>query len=421
MNAETNRPLEGRRLLIAASGSIAAVKTPILVTSLIKAGAEVRCLVTPSAAQLVSPIALASLSRNRCYQDEDQWSPTEPRPLHIELAEWAELVVVAPLSASSLARWAQGLGEGLLASVLLACEKPSIAAPAMNTGMWEHPAVQSNWKKLNDDPRVLTLPPASGLLACDRFGDGRMANTDLIELAITSELLKKNPQGTIDRDWKGRKLLITAGPTIESLDPARLISNKSSGRMGAMIAQAARFRGAQVDLVHGPLQIPNSFLEGLTSHPVKTSQEMQERLRSLQASADAVIMAAAVSDIRRKGGQASEKKRKDLLIDSLLNSLEPVPDILLELNANKPNKQILLGFAALTGNDEHIQKDGEEKRISKGCDLLFANPIDRTGQGFEVNFNGGWLLGPQGMTIRIPVTYKLALAHELLDAIHDLW
>ena len=163
MKIEETRPLEGRRLLIAASGSIAAVKTPTLVSTLIKAGAEVRCILTPSAARLVSPLALATLSRHRCYQDEALWSPKEARPLHIELAEWAEIVVVAPLSASSLARWSQGLADGLLASLLIACECPVIAAPAMNTGMWEHLSIQSNWRKLKSDFRVLPLPPSSGL------------------------------------------------------------------------------------------------------------------------------------------------------------------------------------------------------------------------------------------------------------------
>ena len=146
--------LQGRRILVAASGSIAAVKTPQLVSALVKAGAEVRCVVTPSAAQLVSAVALASLSRHCCYQDDDQWDPRQPRPLHVALAEWAELVIVAPLSATTLARWTQGLGDGLLASLLLACECPVVAAAAMNTGMWSQPAVRRNWALLGDDPRV---------------------------------------------------------------------------------------------------------------------------------------------------------------------------------------------------------------------------------------------------------------------------
>jgi len=260
MNIETSCPLEGRRLLVAASGSIAAVKTPLLVSALIKAGAEVRCTITPSAARLVSPLALATLSRNRCYQDIDQWNPQESKPLHIALAEWAEIVVVAPLSASSLARWTQGLADGLLASLLLACECPVIAAPAMNTAMWENLAIKSNWQKIKQNRRVLPLPPSSGLLACDRLGDGRMVDPEIIQLAIASALIQKDQNGLLKNDWVGKSLLVTSGPTIEPLDPARVLTNRSSGRMGVILAQAARFRGAKVDLVHGPLQLPKSWL-----------------------------------------------------------------------------------------------------------------------------------------------------------------
>ena len=192
--------LQGRRILVAVSGSIAAVKTPLLVSALVKSGAQVRCVVTPSAAQLVSAVALASLSRHRCYQDDDQWDPREPRPLHVALAEWAELVIVAPLSASTLARWTQGLGDGLLASLLLACECPVVAAAAMNTGMWSQPAVRRNWALLAEDPRVLRLAPESGLLACDRIGDGRMADPELIRLAAESALLTHASNGSLPWD-----------------------------------------------------------------------------------------------------------------------------------------------------------------------------------------------------------------------------
>ena len=179
------------------NGEIAAVKTPILVSSLVKAGAEVKCIVTPSACKLVSPISLTTLSRNKCYQDSDQWKSEQIKPLHIDLAEWADVVVIAPLSASSLARWTNGIGEGLLASVLLACECPIIAAPAMNTGMWQNRYVISNWEKLQKDPRVITIPPNSGLLACDRVGDGRMGEPDLIQIAINHALLHFEKHGNL--------------------------------------------------------------------------------------------------------------------------------------------------------------------------------------------------------------------------------
>ncbi len=417
MKTEANLPLKDRRLLVAASGSIAAVKTPLLVSNLIKAGAEVRCIVTPSASRLVSPVSLATLSRNRCYQDDDQWDSNEPRPLHISLAEWAELVIVAPLSATTLSRWTQGLGEGLLASTLLACEKPVIAAAAMNTGMWSSPAVTRNWQLLQADPRVLCLSPEEGLLACDRVGEGRMANPELLVLAARSALLQADEMGNLKRDWAGINLLATAGPTQESIDLARVITNQSSGRMGVLLAQAARFRGAQVDLIHGPLQIPEALLEGLRTHPVKTAEEMQMVLAALQPTASAIAMASAVGDLRCQKTNEFQKHPKEKLIKLLGEQLEEVPDLLAELVANKPNDQSLLGFSALTGSDSQIKQLGEAKRIQKGCDLLFANPIDRPGQGFVANTNGGWLLTSEGNVYSHPVISKLELAHLLLDAL----
>ena len=414
-------PLQGRRILVAASGSIAAVKTPLLVSALVKAGAEVRCLITPSASQLVSAVALASLSRHRCYQDQDQWDPQQPRPLHVALAEWAELVIVAPLSATTLARWSQGLGEGLLASLLLACECPVIAAAAMNTGMWRHPAVRRNWELLGEDPRVLRLAPESGLLACDRVGDGRMAAPELIHLAAESALQRCTEDGLLPLDWEGRRLLVSAGPTVEGLDPARVLSNRSSGRMGVLIAQAARFRGAVVDLVHGPLQVPSAWLDGLCCHAVESSGAMQEQLQCLQAQADGVVMAAAVADWRRRGGAAIDKAPKADLQAMLASALEPVPDLLMGLQATRPPSQLILGFAALSGTDAQIIDRARQKCSAKGCDLLMANPIDREGQGFGSANNGGWLVSAEGGVDVMPVSGKLALAHVLLDRMLQRW
>ena len=411
--------LQGRRILVAVSGSIAAVKTPLLVSALVKAGAQVRCVVTPSAAQLVSAVALASLSRHRCYQDDDQWDPREPRPLHVALAEWAELVIVAPLSASTLARWAQGLGDGLLASLLLACECPVVAAAAMNSGMWSQPAVRRNWALLAEDPRVLRLAPESGLLACDRIGDGRMADPELIRLAAESALLTHASNGSLPWDWQGRTVLVSAGPTVEGIDPARVLSNRSSGRMGVLIAQAARFRGASVHLVHGPLQLPSAWLEGLHCLAIESAEQMQEHLHRLQANAAAVVMAAAVADWRRQGGASEHKAPKADLQRTLAEQLEPVPDLLKELQATKPDGQRLLGFAALSGSDDEIQALARDKRAAKGCDLLMANPIDRNGQGFGAAMNGGWLVKTDGSTEEMPVMDKLALAHRLLDQLVD--
>lgn len=404
-------PLAGRRVLVGISGSIAAVKLPQVVSALVQRGAAVRCVLTPAAERLVSAVALASLSRHSCCVDSDQWSHRLPRPLHVELAEWADLILLAPLSATTLARWVQGLGDTLLASVLLAAEVPVLAAAAMNTAMWGSPGVVANWRALNGFERVLPLGPASGLLACDRHGAGRMAEPAQLLLALESLALHG-----CRRDWQQRRLLVTAGPTREHLDPARCLTNPSTGRMGVLLAQAARLRGAAVTLVHGPLALDPALLEGLVCHPITAAAELQQRLRQLQPGFDAVAMAAAVADHRRALPVAAKLAKQELESD-LAGGWEAVPDLLAELVANRPARQPILGFAAHSGE---VLPQARAKFLRKGCDLLFANPIDRPGHGFASATNGGWLLGPGDAVVEIPTMGKLAIAHRLLDALGAL-
>ena len=404
-------PLAGRRIVVGISGSIAAVKLPLVVSALAKRGAEVRCVLTPSAAELVSPVALAALSRHRCYLDADQWSATADRPLHIELAEWAQLVLLAPLSATTLGRWVHGLADTLLASTLLATEAPVLAAAAMNTSMWQSAPVRRNWQQLHGLERVLPLAPAAGLLACDRRGDGRMAEPDLLLLALESLAL-----WGWRRDWQGRRLLVSAGPTREPLDPARCITNASTGRMGVLLAQAARLRGAQVDLVHGPLAVEAAWLEGLQCHSTPTAAAMQQCLGDLQREVDAIAMAAAVADHRRSA-PAAHKASKAELAASLGSGWEPVPDLLAELVSRRQGHQPILGFAAFSGDGLAAAR---AKWQRKGCELLFANPIDQPGSGFAAASNQGWLLGPGSSEQRLTLDSKLAIAHQLLSALGAL-
>jgi phosphopantothenoylcysteine decarboxylase/phosphopantothenate--cysteine ligase len=401
-------PLSGRRILVGISGSIAAVKLPLVVSALAQRGADVRCVLTPAAAQLVSPVALASLSRQSCCLDADQWSHRAPRPLHVELAEWAELVLVAPLSATSLGRWVHGLADTLLASTLLATEAPVLAAAAMNTAMWASPAVRRNWELLQADARVLPLGPASGLLACDRLGDGRMAEPPMLLLALECLQLWGCRQ-----DWAGRRLLVTAGPTREPLDPARCLTNPSSGRMGVLLAQAARLRGAEVTLVHGPLAVDPQLLEGLRCEPIETAAEMEQALVRLQPGADAVAMAAAVADHRRQEPLA-QKLSKEELERELTSGWQAVPDLLAALVARRPPGQRILGFAAQSGD---VLPAARAKWARKGCDLLFANPIDQAGAGFGVDTNHGWLLGGSPGEQRLEPGSKLGIAQQLLTAL----
>ena len=411
--------LSGKKILVAVTGSIAAVKAPILVSRLIKAGAEVKCVITQSAANLVSPLSLSTLSRNKCYQDKDQWADSQTKPLHIALAEWAELIIVAPMSATSLSRFTSGSADGLLASILLASQSQIIMAAAMNTSMWEHQSVKKNWNYVKNIDQVITLEPSEGLLACDRVGDGKMVSLDIIELASESAFIFHEKNKFLTKDLKDIRFLISAGPTVEALDAVRQITNRSSGKMGVFIAQAAKLRGAEVDLVHGPVSVQKDLLEGLNTYPVRSSNEMGSKIDDLQPSAQVIVMAAAISDF--KNNSPSEQKiSKEFFLKSIFDNLEMTSDIIKNQTRKKLENQIFLGFAAETGSDNEIIEKGENKRVSKGCDLLMTNPIDRAGQGFDENFNSGFLLGPKKMVKNFSFSTKLAISHQLLDEIRNL-
>jgi phosphopantothenoylcysteine decarboxylase/phosphopantothenate--cysteine ligase len=411
--------LSGKKILVAVTGSIAAVKAPILVSRLIKAGAEVKCVITQSATNLVSPLSLSTLSRNKCYQDKDQWADSQTKPLHIALAEWAELIIVAPLSATSLSKFTSGSADGLLASILLASQSQIVMAAAMNTSMWENQSVKKNWNYVKTIDQVITLEPSAGLLACDRVGDGKMVNLDIIEMASESAFIFHAENKFLTKDLKDIRFLISAGPTVEALDAARQLTNRSSGKMGVLIAQAAKLRGAEVDLVHGPVSVQQDLLEGLNTYPVRSSNEMGAKIDDLQPSAQVIVMAAAVSDF--KNNSPSEQKiSKEFFLKSILDDLEMTSDLIKNQTKKKLENQIFLGFAAETGSDNEIIEKGEKKRVSKGCDLLMANPIDRAGQGFDENFNSGFLLGPKKMVKNLSFSTKLAISHQLLDEIRNL-
>ena len=411
--------LSGKKILVAVTGSIAAVKAPILVSRLIKAGAEVKCVITQSATNLVSPLSLSTLSRNKCYQDKDQWADSQTKPLHIALAEWAELIIVAPLSATSLSKFTSGSADGLLASILLASQSQIVMAAAMNTSMWENQSVKKNWNYVKTIDQVITLEPSAGLLACDRVGDGKMVNLDIIEMASESAFIFNAENKFLTKDLKDIRFLISAGPTVEALDAARQLTNRSSGKMGVLIAQAAKLRGAEVDLVHGPVSVQQDLLEGLNTYPVRSSNEMGAKIDDLQPSAQVIVMAAAVSDF--KNNSPSEQKiSKEFFLKSIFDDLEMTSDLIKNQTNKKLENQIFLGFAAETGSDNEIIEKGEKKRVSKGCDLLMANPIDRAGQGFDENFNSGFLLGPKKMVKNLSFSTKLAISHQLLDEIRNL-
>jgi len=402
------------KILLLISGSIAAVRIPLLVSKLVKENYVVKCVITKNAEKIIQPLSLSILSRNKCIVDSDQWNYKESKPLHIDLCEWADILVIAPLTATSLSKWIYGNAEGLVSSILIANTKPIIVAPAMNTNMWMNPAVTSNYKKLKKFKNTLSLEPLKGLLACDQFGIGKIPTNDLILLAIKFIFLQQREDFN---DLTNKSFLVTGGATSEKIDSARMITNNSSGEMGLMLSQVARFRGAKVTYVHGPLKLNSEILDGIESFEVQNGSELKKIIQKEIHNYDYFFMNAAVSDIKVKK-DISHKVPKNHLKDHLANNLELVPDILKELSFLKRKNQLFIGFCAFAGTLENLREIIKQKFDIKGCDLIFANPIDIVGQGFgQGSDNEGWLFNNKGLESYIEKTSKLDLANQLINRI----
>lgn len=391
-----------KKVLIAVGGGIAAYKVCELVSKLFQSGVELRVILTKSAQEFITPLTLATLSRHQAYTDDDFWQPIYSRPLHIELGEWADLIVIAPLTANTLAKLAYGMADNLLTNTVLASTCPVLLAPAMNTDMWEQVAVQRNWRQLLTDSRFYGMETGSGLLACDRIGAGRMAEAAEIFIYIQSLLYTQGK-----RDLAGKKVLISAGGTREYLDPVRFIGNPSTGKMGLALAQAALHRGAKVILVHCPAswEVPL----GVEAIPVITAKEMQQVMLNQLPNADIIIMSAAVADVKPRD-YSTEKLPKRSLPENL--PLIPVPDIVAEIGNRKQPHQYLIGFAAQTGD---IVKPAREKLQRKKLDAIVANPIDQVDSGFGSDHNQAVFLDKSGREVEIPTCSKLEMAHYLFD------
>ncbi len=417
-----------RRVAIAIGGGIAAYKVCELISTLFQSGVEVRVILTRAAQEFITPLTVATLSRHPAYTDENFWQPVHHRPLHIELGEWAEVLVIAPLTANTLGKLAYGLADNLLTNTVLASKCPVLLAPAMNTEMWEQLAVQRNWQQLLLDPRYHSVGPGTGLLACDRTGAGRMAEPSEILVAIQS-LLHSGGK----RDLAGKRVLISAGGTREHLDPVRFIGNPSTGKMGLALAQAAVQRGAMVTLVHGVL--PGADLTplppfpareggkapllqgeglGVRSIPVVSADQMRQAMLENFPEADLIVMAAAVADV--KPAFYSEEKLPKKSLPAAL-PLAPVADILAELGNCKQPHQILIGFAAQTGD---IVTPALGKLEQKKLDAIVANPIDKPDSGFGSDRNTAIWIDRQGRQLEIPPCSKLEMAHHLFDFVLTL-
>lgn len=404
---ESESATEQKRVLVGVTGGIAAYKVCEVVSTLAKAGVEVRVILTQAACEFVTPLTFATLSRHCAYTDKDFWQPLQGRPLHISLGEWADVFAIAPLTANTLAKLTYGIADNLLTNTVLASTSPILLAPAMNTDMWQQPSVQHNWHKLMENQRIHTTQMGVGLLACDRVGAGRMAEPEDIVSQIDSLF---HTQGK--RDLSGRRVLIAAGGTREHFDPVRFIGNPSTGKMGVALAQAALHRGASVTLVHTPLNVPIS--PGILSIPVVTAEQMRASILEHFPEADLIVMAAAVADVK-PNECATQKLPKNLLPDTL--TLAPVPDIAAELGHLKQPHQCLIGFAAQTGD---FVKPAREKLRQKNLDAIAANPIDRPNSGFGSDTNQAVFLDRKGRQQNIPVCSKLQMSHYLWDFILPL-
>ena len=402
-------------ILLLITGSIAAVRIPTLVSNLAKNNFEVKCVLTKNAEKLVQPLSLSILSRNNCILDDDQWVKRSSSPLHIDLSEWADIIIIAPLTATTLSKWATGNADGLVSSILIANRKPLIVAPSMNKNMWFNAAVQNNFQTIKTYPNVLTLEPNEGLLACDQFGIGKIPSNEQIILALQFLIIQEKNFNFLDLSKKS--FLITGGATTEKIDFARSITNNSSGEMGLCLAQIAKFRGAKVKYIHGPLNINGDIGEGIEKLEIKNGNDLNLAIRNEIENFDYLIMNAAVTDIKLKDN-ISSKIPKEELYNYFIENIELVPDILKDVCKHKKNNQIFIGFCAFSGSLENLRPIIKSKLHNKNCDLIFANPIDLEGQGFGSSAqNEGWLFDKDKMEFHIKKTSKLDLANKLINKI----
>ena len=390
--------LENKTILVGITGGIAAYKICSLIRLYKKARANVRVVVTPSALNFVTKLTLQTLSDNEVYVEN--FEVEEYKPGHISLCDEADIFVIAPATANTISKIANGICDNLLLSTACAFKKPILLAPAMNTGMWENPFVQKNITKLSNHGYYI-LNPDSGFLACGTNGTGRMVEVEDI-FEKTSEILSQN------QPLKGKKILITAGGTKEKIDPVRYITNCSSGKMGIALADEAYSLGADVTLV-STFGVEKPYKNVIT----ETAQEMERVVKSELPVQDCVIMAAAVADYRIK--EYSEQKMKKGLDDNLTLELVKNPDILKEISAVNCKAKIV-GFCA---ESENLLENAKIKIQKKGCDLLVANDISRKDIGFSSDLNEVYILDKNLKISHIERDTKNNIAKKILEKVFE--
>jgi phosphopantothenoylcysteine decarboxylase/phosphopantothenate--cysteine ligase len=391
------------KIALGVTGGVAAYKAAELVRRLQQEKLDVQVVMTRAAREFVAPLTFAALTGQKVITEmfgaEDAAPPNVESAIeHIAVAQRIDLLLVAPATADILGQFAHGIAGDFLSTLYLATKAPVVVAPAMNVNMWEHPATQENLAKLCARG-VHVVDPDEGYLACGMTGAGRLAATEAIVKKVCAVL-------GLRHDLEGQTVLVTAGPTREDSDPVRFLTNRSSGKMGYAIAEAAVRRGAHVILVSGPTDLP--VPDGVDWVPVRTTEEMRRAVRERASDAGVIIMAAAVSDYRPAAPRTQKLKRGD---ERLVLELEPTPDILAELGREKGSR-ILVGFAAET---ERLAENARDKLARKAADMIVANDVTQQGAGFDADTNIVTLFLRDGREVALPKLTKFDVANRILD------
>ena len=400
------------RIALGVTGGVAAYKAAELVRRLQQEKLDVQVVMTRSAQEFITPLTFAALTGKKVITEMFGATGSEPANVesaieHIAVAQRIDLLLVAPATADTLAHFAQGIARDFLSTLYLATKAPVVVVPAMNVNMWEHPATQENLQKLRARG-VHVVDPDEGYLACGMTGAGRLAATETIVEKVRLVL-------GLRRDLEGQTVLVTAGATREDLDPVRFLTNRSSGKMGYALAEAASRRGARVVLVSGPTDL--AAPEGVDWVPVRSTENMRDAVRERAADANVVIMAAAVADYRPAAAQSQKLKRGDARITL---DLEPTPDILAELGRDQLGdsaNRILVGFAAETTS---LADNARSKLARKGADMIVANDVTQEGAGFDVDTNIVTIFLRDGREIPLPKLSKFEVANRILDRVLEL-
>ncbi len=393
----------GKTVVLGVTGGIAAYKACDLVSRLHKKGINIRIIMTEHACEFVQPLTLEVLSGNRVVTDMfNRDFPWEVE--HISLAKAADVFAVVPATANILGKYAHGIADDMLSTTLLATRAPVLFAPAMNTDMYEHPAVQENIATLKQRG-CLFVEPASGHLACGDTGKGKLADVETIEQAILDALTEK--------DMEGMHVTVTAGPTREAMDPVRFLSNHSTGKMGYAIARSAKMRGAQVTLITGPVSL--APLDGVHMVPITSACEMREAVMEALPQSDLVIKAAAVGDYRPAQFQDDKIKKHD---EDMSISLVRNPDILAEIGENRRDDQVICGFSMETRD---LLENSTKKLKKKNCDVIVANNLKVKGAGFAGDTNVVTLLYRDGTVEPLELMEKDSVADILLERLVALY